>query len=336
MVEFPAVPLWRYAQRIGYRECAFFGITHPDNVNYACREVWTQYERDNVFQALLLAQEQIERVSSYNLVPKWTTGEYHHIKTHRGSHVNLYQTERGYLIAPGVMSDVMIEDDATVNYASDPAVITIANVTCAEGDIRVFHPDSDDEISPSSVSVVAGTLTIQIPFCRLLDKAYWYEGDPIQYADYATWGVKKVDVRCISNDTTTQAIFHGKENCADCDPSEASACIYIKNPKLGLVEVNPETCVCGSFDHVELNYYSGKTPLSRVAEDAIIRLAHASMPTEPCGCAITQRLWERDREMPKYFLSRERINCPFGMTEGAWAAWIYANGQELVRGTLWA
>jgi len=73
---------------------------------------------------------------------------------------------------------------------------------------------------------------------------------------------------------------------------------------------------------VRVNYYDGKQYLSRQMEDAIVRLAHAKMPDEPCGCDVAQRMWKRDRNVPEV-LTRERINCPFGMSDGAWIAWQF-------------
>jgi hypothetical protein len=42
-------------------------------------------------------------------------------------------------------------------------------------------------------------------------------------------------------------------------------------------------------------------------------------------------MWAADRAMPEVF-SRERINCPFGMSAGAWVSWKWALGLKLVRG----
>jgi hypothetical protein len=65
------------------------------------------------------------------------------------------------------------------------------------------------------------------------------------------------------------------------------------------------------------------TPLTRQVEDAIVRLAHSKMPDEPCGCDMLQRHWKRDRNIPQV-LTRERINCPFGLSDGAWFAYRQA------------
>ena len=54
-----AISLTRYALRVGYMECAFFGVVHPDNAQYACRQLWTQAERDMIAWALAEAQQEL-------------------------------------------------------------------------------------------------------------------------------------------------------------------------------------------------------------------------------------------------------------------------------------
>jgi hypothetical protein len=56
-----AVSLARYAAIVGYRETAFWGINHPDNALYACREVWSEAERQMVREALDQAQDMLEQ-----------------------------------------------------------------------------------------------------------------------------------------------------------------------------------------------------------------------------------------------------------------------------------
>ena len=328
-VEFPAVPLWRYAERIGYRCEAFNGIDRDTNVPYACREIWTKYQRDDVEFALLQAQAQVEATLGYPLVPHWITAERHRAAA-------LVQAQWGYVIAGGVMKDTMIGNSVAPDYTADPATVTVAGVTCALADVHLFFEDSDQEITPMAKALVAGVLTLTVPWCRLVDPAY--QDNPVEgwdYADVATWSAPHVDVRCITNDTTTQATVT-REACQNCATETGDACILVRNPKLGLLKVQPESCACiGSWQWADLNYYAGMTSVPRLAEDAIIRLAHANMPAEPCSCAVVLRLWQRDRYIPEV-ITRERVNCPFGSSSGAWTSWVFANSQRLIRGSMWA
>ncbi|MHA2066141.1 MAG: hypothetical protein ACXABY_17355, partial [Candidatus Thorarchaeota archaeon] len=66
------------------------------------------------------------------------------------------------------------------------------------------------------------------------------------------------------------------------------------------------------------------------AEDAIIRLANTKMPEDPCGCETAQRLWREDRQRPDP-TTVPRLNNPFGMSNGAWAAWKYAQAMKVFR-----
>jgi hypothetical protein len=279
---------------------------------------------------LLQAQGQIEAVLGYPLTARWFTDERHRIGA-------LVQAEQGYVIGGGVMLDTMIGNSVVPNYAADPATVTINGVTCALADIHVFHEDTDQEIVPTAATLVAGVLTLSIPWCRLVAPAY--QDNPIDgwaYADVATWGAAHVDVRCLANSTATQAVFT-REECDGCAMETGDGCILVRNPKLGLLGVAPDSPACiGAWQWVDVNYYAGLATVPRLAEDAVIRLAHANMPAEPCPCAVVLRMWQRDRLVPDV-VTRERINCPFGGgTSGAWTAWMFANSQRLVRGSMWA
>ena len=321
-----AISLVRYAQRVGYMECAFFGVVHPDNANYACRQLWTQAERDMIAWALAEAQQELEQEIGYHLSPCWTVDERH-------VYASSMRTRWGHVIAPGVIGDVMLEAGALVNHTTDPATVsTMAASGCALGNIHLFYPGTDIEILPTGYSGTA-PLVFSIPWCRMVAPAYQDTPEGLQYADVATWITHTVDIRCIGNDDSTQATLiyrHGACQCThDCDDTRKAACIYIRDEALGHVEVVATTgssCCCGRPDWVLLNYLSGLTTLTAQAEDAIIRLAHSKMATEPCGCDVTQRLWARDRAQGDV-LTRERINCPFGTSDGAW--WAYRQAQTM-------
>jgi hypothetical protein len=58
-----AVSLPRYAQIIEYAEPAFFGVNHPDNHEFECREIWSHEQRIAVYRALQLSQSELEQLS---------------------------------------------------------------------------------------------------------------------------------------------------------------------------------------------------------------------------------------------------------------------------------
>jgi hypothetical protein len=157
----------------------------------------------------------------------------------------------------------------------------------------------------------------------------------------ATWGAKSLDVRCRISDTTQQAtlVWRGSGCNPPCADTRKTACIYVRDERLGIIEALPASytsgawarlCVCGEPDWALLNYKSGMQQLTQQAEDTLIRLAHSKMPDEPCGCETSTALWRRDRAVPTV-LTRERVNCNFGMSDGAWWAFRQAQAMKIVR-----
>lgn len=341
-VEFPAVPLSRYCARVGYREPAFWGLMHPDNDRWECRQIWTESQRAMVAWALLEAQEELEAEIGYPLTPRWFTDERHPYRP-------ILATRWAEVIAGGVMADTLLEAGATVSYLADPATIVATVGSRAAATLHLFLPGTDSEVTPSAVAIVAGVATFSVPWARLVAEAY--RDNPAggwDYNDVATWGAATVDVRCIANDPSTQATLVARHGCSlscnatGCADYRDAACIYVRDPRLGTVSVERADYVAGAWtracvtrrpEWAVLNYQAGVTTLTRQAEDTIIRLAHSKMPDEPCGCEVTQRLWRRDRNTPEV-LTRERINCPFGMSDGAWTAWRFAQTMKRVRGAV--
>ena len=339
----PAISLARYAAFIGYRDCAFFGVRHEDDDDFACSRVWSKWQRDMIERSLREAQEEIEQEVRYFLAPSWVEDERH-------NYASKIQTVWGHVIAGGVLLDTKIGDSLAVNYAADPATVSANLGTCDATDAHVYLEDTDIEVFPESYGEAGGVITFSIPWCRLVAETYLDNPEAgWDYADAATWRAPRVDVRCRANSDATQAelIWRQGHACTcslrGCTDHRHDACIYVRNAPLGIVDVTRADYASGTWtaaslscceyypEWVELHYYSGLQTLTRQAEDASIRLAHAKMPDEPCGCAATQRLWQRDRNVPQV-MTRERINCPFGLSDGAWTAWRFAQVMRLTRG----
>lgn len=320
----PAVTLVRYSQIIGYSEYAFFGMRHGSNANYACRNIWSRYDRDTIASYLQSAQDEIEQIIGYALSPRWFANEQHKYK-------NPILTDLGKLLALGEKKSEVLGSGTAVSYLTDPPTVTVIvdplQVTGVE-DIHVFYPGTDIEILPSSMTLTGDSLVIVIPKSRLLDSMKFE--NPSGGWDSADVSIFQttVDVIRWTTDPTNQAfIIYDPCECApDCLTTEASVCAIIEDSEVGIVRLGrPALTVCptGEPRRVRVNYRAGLSSLSRHIEMAIVRLAHSRMPTEPCGCDVTQRLWSRDRNEPK-LLDRERLNCPFGTSDGAWAAWRIA------------
>jgi hypothetical protein len=346
-----AIPLARYAQLISYPECQFFGVADaPGQVNSECRTIWVKAERDMVLKYLLEAQEEIEKQIRYPLKARW-------VEEDNRPYSCPVDAKWNKVIEGGVRAEEAVLLDAPVDLATDPATVgPIAGITFTDVDeVHVFHPSGTSfcpkegvEIHPSCVTIAGGILSIEIPRCRLVREGYADNPrDGIDYHDDGNFE-DAVDVYRVYNDPSTQAELvwphRCNSECAACSCSEYTrdGCIYVRDGDLGVLDVLPATysggawtvasgnCLPGRPERVRLNYRAGLTSLTPQAEDAILRLAHAKMPEEPCGCAVAQRLWARDRNVPK-ILTSERVNCPFGLNDGAWIAWEFAMDLRTVR-----
>lgn len=335
-----AVSLELYSKVIQNQECSFFGVNNPDSPELGCRTIWLKQQRDEVGRYLGEAQFEIEQQVNFPLNPRWFADEEH-------PYACPVQADWGYVIEAGVKATTDIELGATVDHTNDPAEIVVATAVTDENEIHVFHPDTDIEINPSSITISGGNATILIPRCRMVKTEF--ADNPAEGWDYSdlTKFEEEVDVKRVYNDPSTNAELvwpNGCSGCATCSERTQDACMYVSHAKAGIFAVHPATwngsewaraanifCCNSNPQKVRLNYRAGMNPTTLQAEDAIIRLAHSKMPDEFCGCEVWQRLWRRDRNIPQ-ILTRERINCPFGLNDGAWISWRFSQSMKLYRG----
>jgi hypothetical protein len=344
-----AVKLARYAKLIGYPETLFFGI-RDDRVTQAnksgCRVIWTKDERDNIGHALAEAQDEIENLVGYPLTRRWFVDQ-------RLRYKPAIKSRWCKIVAGGIKATAVISAGVALDHTADPAENSapVSTTVTDVSEIHIYHPGTMIEIYPSALTLVAGAIDFKIPRARLVMEGYLDNPRTgLDYNDTTIMGVfeQEVDVLRVYNDPSTNAtlIWPGGLDCvSDCDEVTTTACEYILNPDLGYIRISPGsyngvswtgswTSFCRSQvlpTQVDLYYYAGLAGLSYQMEDTIIRLAHAKMPFEPCGCDVTKRLWERDRHTPD-ILSAERLNCPFGLNDGAWVAFQFAQKQKVHRG----
>lgn len=341
--EASAVLLAAYAKMIGVEECAFWGVNSGASPAYACRQIWSLHDRNLIAKYLSEAQIELENALSFPIGARWFTDEQHR-------YVVPVHTRWGYVIAPGVMATADVSLAEAVDHTADPAVIgPIVTALTDVDEIHVYHAGTDVEIIPSSIVISGGNLTIDIPRCRLVLPAY--ASNPVtgwSYTDTTPAGVfaQTVDVKRVYNSQATAGVLVYPHGCSTsctcgCDETTQTACLYLRNPTTGALDALPATysngswtptsaCCCGLPEYVRLNYYAG-VDLDYQLEDMIVRLAHSKMPEAPCGCPEGQRLWARDRNIPTV-LTAERLNCPFGINDGAWVAWQFTVARRLVRG----
>jgi hypothetical protein len=331
--ECSAVRLARYAQLIGYDERAFFGLYYPNMTDYQCSKIWLKSERDKIQKYLCEAQDEIEQHLGYPIGPKYVTNDeqpYNCLATTKSSH----------LIAAGIKAETVLQAGAAVDHTNDPAEIDVVLLAAPVlSEIVVYHPGTDIEIPVSDLSwdVLTMTLTISIPRARMVKTAL--ANNPINgwnYNDTTVNGPFEQDVDVIRRytDTTTQAILHKPQLCSTtCEVTNHAACIQILQGNIGYVRiVSSSLCGCSAFFSMNLYYLAG-VELTRQAEDAIIRLAHSKMPEEPCGCEVSQMFWKRDRFVPEN-IDIQRYSNPFGLSDGAWIAWMFTQAMKYVKGSV--
>lgn len=351
-----AVKLARYAQLAGYSENQFFGLNNPDTQMAACKPIWTLPERAMLAKYLAEAQEEIEQVTGYPLAPRWFEDE-------QQEYSFPVHTRWGKVIEGGFRNTSVIHAGMPLVYAAgDPVAFFHATTVTDEDEIRIFHPGTEIEICPSYLTITGGNVLVEVPWARLVKESYLDNpADGWTYSDVPPSGTSPyestVDIVRVYNDTSIQGGLiwpHLSTStcdcgcascCGTCGEYSVNGCIYVRSGEVGTVDVmdaayNRETglwtatcptCYCHEPELMRLNYRAGLTPLTKQAEDAVIRLAHAKMPSPPCGCGVIMEMWTRDRKVPDV-LTAERENCPFGMSDGAWTAWRFANAMRLVRG----
>jgi hypothetical protein len=328
------VTLARYARIIGYAEAAFFGVAHPNNSQYACREIWTKEQRDSVAMYLFEAQNDLEETIGYAVQPTW------YIEDAQMTNTGILLLNNRKLIAAGFRAETVLATNAAVTHATDPA--TVGPITVAFTDakeVHVYYPGSNQEIEPSKVEISGTSLTIWIPRVRLVAETK-LDNPPtgLDYNDLANFQ-GSVEVRRVYNDTTKGAeLIWQTNNLTGSTESTTTASLDIRNKEIGSVFINPTQCVgidCYTYlSHARVYYRAGMLTLSQKAEDAIVRLAHSRMPQEPCGCDVVRHVWKRDTSQPQY-LSRERQSCPFGVSDGAWVAYQFASSLVIPRARGW-
>lgn len=355
--EASAVSLARYAQVIRQPPNSFWGVAKDAERGTTgdCFEIFTKSQRDLIARYLAEAQEEIETEIGYFLSPRYVVGRL----ADQPLGLDRYVDDSVYgcpqvarwpkIIAAGVRAETDIALATPIVQTTDPAVIgpVATTVTDAE-EIKVYHPGTDVEMTPSRIVLAGGNVTIYVPRARTILAAL--ADNPatgLDYTDLANFETT-VDVKRVYTDPSTQAELVTQHCCdstcsaAGCSEHTQAGCIYLIDAMLGQTRVTPGTYTDGAWVtglscarpyRARLNYLAGMAQLSRQAEDTIVRLAHAKMPRPICGCDFAKLAWDRDRHTPEV-ATRERINCPWGLSDGAWQAWKFAQSLKVWRGSV--
>lgn len=339
------ISLARYAKLTGYSECAINGVAVDGETYGECENpLWSQFQRDTLLYYLAEAQEEIEQVTGYPLCPTYFADEYHALRTRNAFPLHARWMK---VLAAGVRAESAVLAAAAIDYSIEPALIgPLATGVTDPSEIHVFYPGSAREIEPSKVTLSAGSVRIWIPRCRLVTPAA-FDTPPegLAYDDLSNF-LEAADVMRVSTDDSVNAQFVYAHRataghcptcgCATCGEATAEACLYVSNPETGALDALRGTyaagtwtagirsCYCAQPSGIRVNYLAGLDPITLQAENAVLRLAHAKMPTAPCGCGPLQDLWTRDRFVPE-FIDEVRLSNPFGPSDGALIAYRFAS-----------
>lgn len=339
-IESSCVTLSRYCELIGHEPNAFWGVARDDlaDVGYNT-SIWTEPQRLEIARLLSEAQEEIEQVVGYPICLRWFEDEQHPYKP-------IVHTNWRKVVSVGVKATSVIAAGSAIDHTNDPAVVgPIATTVTDTSEVHVYYPGSDREITPQTLSISGGLLTIWIPRCRLVDPDKLF--NPVGGLDYDVianfLGTVDVEREYLSVATQATLVWPHKQTdscdctcgCRSCSEYTHAGCEYIRNSETGAIDVlhadymsgawsaSCDTCYCTWPEFVRLNYRAGLTTVTRQAEDAIVRLAHAKAPEDMCSSDSLQRLFKRDREIPPVLDSR-RLACPFGINNGSWVAYKFA------------
>lgn len=345
----PYLSLDEYRRLWNIPPWAYNGVENPNETLRGCEHIWTQWERDDLAAALDNAENLLAGELEYYLGPRYLI-DYDKVWS------DPMQTRWGHVVGPGIRARTEVTPSAS-DFTTDPATITVASASFTGGtsEVVVIEDSTGLEIEPDEIATSGANYVISISQYKLLE---WddleSQSDPIDYNaafPAATW-LKLADLtiyREYRDEDTTQATITYGPSCScwcsgvACTGTDYTACVYVLNHEIGLVRVNRATvssgvwscdvsaiCGCYAGDKATV-YYQAGTDNAPNWKQAVYRLAHSMMGEQPCGCALQERQWRLDR-YELSVLTAERINCPWGNTNGAWAAWTWAHTQRHGKG----
>lgn len=343
-----AVKIATYARIVGLSECVIYGVN--DGVTASqCDPVWSHAQRLMLYRYLLEAQGEVEQVTGFHLHPTYDADE-------RIRYRLPLVAKWSKIIQVGTQTIDDIVDGEAIDYSSDPAVIgPVATSVTDENEIAVYHPGTDVQVIPSKITIAGGFVTIEIPRCRLVNdasqdnpetgwawadvppsasspfddtadlKRIWYDS---HYGAELVYPHRASDGACGICGMTCEEFAHPA--CAWIRKAETSVLDILKADYTGSFTWTLPACAGRRASYARLDYLSGMSPTTPQAEDAIIRLAHSKMPIKPCGCDTANQVWTRDRNIPTA-LSQEQAANPWGMSDGSFIAFKWANSMKVWR-----
>lgn len=329
-----SISLDRYQEIMRLPIAAFNGLNNPDEVPvYECSTIWKQSERDNLAMFLAQAEEMREEELGYHLSPKYIVDE----EQTYGVPVIL---NRKHLVSIGTRAVSTIQAGVTLNLGTetspnDPVIVTVSTSVVAS-EIAVLYPGETVEIHPSSVSVVGGVATIQIPRSRLIDPDLldnrddhlsYYENDNfLTTVDIARIYIEPSNGAYIVWDSPALVVAGAVTYPSDTEHAQRANVQIVgeRAYRLSSIHVYPATTAgaastfayCVDPTAIRISYLSGRRS-SMLTEMNTIKLAHVLMPNLPCTCPYVQQYWDEDTTVDP-----SGLVTPYGSKVGAVQAWL--------------
>lgn len=388
------LPVYQFAKVLGLHPLHIMGVTYPNSsaASSVCVNAIQQYSwqdadgvsREELAWAITEVELQLAEYLGFWPMPTWTVDErvdlqqrpgywFNSLKDVRGDLFSV-KASRGHIISGGRRSKTLIDDAVAIVYSdadgdgyNETATISVTTSVTDPEEIAVYYPglsgDDDWEVRPITVAISAGTATITCRREQLVVKNLYERLDAsvINGATDASF-LTTVDVYRKYNDPSVQAqlVWRGIDYCCDdgscgsCGLTIQTACMTVKDKKLGLVTLTPAEWdsdeftyaspeVCGRRpDYVRLWYRSGyqdrsqpnyNIQMAREMQLAVAKLAIAKLDRMICSCKAVsdvQSHWSTDLRKNVSVQGKgttykvtpyELDNNPFGTTIAALEVW---------------
>lgn len=328
--------------------CAFNGVENSDETVSGCDHIWSQWERDMLARALARAENTLANQVGYYYGERFLTDT-------DLPWTDPVQLKYHFVTDIGAKTQTAITPTVS-DFTTDPASITIAQTSLPSGtgELKILETATNLEIHPDRIDEIGADYVIYISQCKLIDWEYIRSqetNNPVEYnATFpaATW-LKLADLSvyretCDNGDQAT-ITFGPSCACGLCGTagtgSEYTGVGYIQDYEISRIRIQladydsvddewtcsyPELWGCYDGSKASIHYKAGTTDVPGY-DAAILALAHTYMVVEPCGCALFKLWVQRDQRIPTT-LTAERINCPFGESDGAWQAWQWVENNR--------
>lgn len=344
----PYLSLDEYRKIFNIPPWAFNGVENPNETRRGCDHYWTQWERNDLARSLNDAERDLAEALGFYIGARYLI-DYDRVWS------DPLQLRFGHVLGAGVRARDEVTPSAS-DFTTDPATITVPAASFSGGtsEIVVIEDETGLEIEADGIATSGTDYVISIGQYKLIewddledqsDTIDWNAAFPA-----ATW-LKLADLTVYRQyrDTDTQATitFGPACNCwcagVACTGSDYTGCVYVLDRRISKVRVNRATlsagtwscdtsaiCGCYAGDKATVYYEAGTDDIPNW-ERAVWRLAHSQMGKQPCGCVLHERQWRLDVHEPSV-ATVERLNCPFGLADGAWAAWRWVGRQAHGKG----